>query len=490
MSPWQTDQAFTTRLLPHCQPQSEFLAWLSNYTSTCVPTPLALVTTIIGSLSFLAWLFAQLPQIYKNYQVRSTTGLSFMFLVVWLLGDTTNLAGAILTKQASWQVLIASYYTFVDCALVFQYYYYTHYLPRKTHVLHIPDLPTRHGHGHNSNEGTADREIRRSNPVAILNREPPRGAAETDSKSPLNSLRSGDAPILGKEKNHRRTHLSVGSAASMGVSPKTVLMISMVFAVIAQASPLPSYLEVDPHERDRRELIGKVVSWISTISYLASRFPQIIKNAQRKSTAGLSITLFIAAFFGNLFYSISLLTNPLAWGSYPPYGYYGWADEDGSDRRTWILLALPFWLGAAGVLSLDFTVFVQFLVYGGGEKPFGVVRVPNERGRASWRRVSGYMRGWVPSPGPDGWRSRLPSLSRESSRPATLRDEARPLLTDENESRPGSPFASGGSSFRPGSPLRPGSPSPQQIARGRPTGSPLAGSPHGASSLSRSYGAT
>ena len=59
--------------------------------------------------------------------------------------------------------------------------------------------------------------------------------------------------------------------------------------------------------------------------------------------------------------------------------------------------AAPFWLGAAGVLALDGAVGVQFLIFGEEAK---VVQVRDERGRSRWRRVSGWMRGWVPSVSP------------------------------------------------------------------------------------------
>lgn len=57
---------------------------------------------------------------------------------------------------------------------------------------------------------------------------------------------------------------------------------------------------------------------------------------------------------------------------------------------------MPFFLGAAGVLGLDASVGVQFLLY--GEREAKVIVVEEERGQMGrWRRVSGWMRGWVPS---------------------------------------------------------------------------------------------
>lgn len=59
---------------------------------------------------------------------------------------------------------------------------------------------------------------------------------------------------------------------------------------------------------------------------------------------------------------------------------------------------MPFFLGAAGVLGLDASVGVQFLLY--GEQAEKVVVVEGGQGRGikwRWREVSGWMRGWVPS---------------------------------------------------------------------------------------------
>lgn len=407
----------------HCDPQGHLLAWLSSTFHTCVPTPLALTTTVLGSVSFLAWLFAQLPQIYKNYKLKSTAGLSLYFLIEWLLGDTTNLAGAILTKQASWQILIASYYTFVDCVMVLQYLYYTHHKPRRMALLHAQRWDPTHQHGRASRG--ADPQPEGSEPgVQEQAESKPKGLPSSasafaflrPSSSPREKGSPGSRPIV-------RRH---GNSSSPAPSPKTILFLSMLLAVASRASPISPELDGALHlsPESRSEIAGRFISWASTLLYLASRLPQIFKNARRRSTSGLSLSLFVAAFFGNFFYSASLLTNPLGWGSYPAYGHHGWAGPEGNDRRQWLLLALPFWLGAAGVLALDLTIGIQFVVYGDGadnRSSVVVVQVEDSRGRADWRRVSGWMRGWVPSPGPKG-------------RTAVVEDQ-RPLLERHGGSR-------------------------------------------------------
>ena len=131
--------------------------------------------------------------------------------------------------------------------------------------------------------------------------------------------------------------------------------------------------------------VGGVLSWLSTLLYLTSRLPQLLLNWRRRSTSGLAISLFAAAFCGNMFYSLSLLLSPLGHADYPPYGAGGLAGPAGSVRRDWWARTLPFFLGAAGVLAEDAAVGWQWLLWGerapdhtaGLDLP---ARVPDEMG--------------------------------------------------------------------------------------------------------------
>lgn len=199
-----------------------------------------------------------------------------------------------------------------------------------------------------------------------------------------------------------------------------MLIASLVCAVLANATPTetrPSAHPPFPHPPISHapsetiiEIVGRIFSWMSTLLYVGSRPPQLFKNYRRKSTEGLSPLLFMAAFGGNLFYSLSVVTNPNAWSDFPPYGGGGWADDHGNDRLEWIGRALPFFLGAFGVLGLDGFMGLQFLMYGSraddydDESISGEVDETPKRGRSRWRHVHGWMRGWIPSasPPPEG----------------------------------------------------------------------------------------
>jgi hypothetical protein len=230
--------------------------------------------------------------------------------------------------------------------------------------------------------------------------------------------------------------LRVPSGTSPSPSPRTVLYISLLLAVVAQASPVSTYQQEPPstNNYDTLAILGTVISWFSTLLYLGSRLPQLYKNHVRKSTAGLSPALFIAAFFGNLFYSSSMLTNPNAWSDFPAYGGGGWAGEDGNNRQEWVGRAAPFFLGAAGVLVMDACVGAQFIMFGESKEREPVVVVAVERaGRKwKWRRVSGWMRGWMPSVSAIG--TPMPGSPSFSAAPATA-VESRPLLGSAERSQ-------------------------------------------------------
>lgn len=395
----------------HCEPTSPFLTIISSHLHICIPTPLALVSSILGTLSIVSWLFAQLPQIYKNYQLQSTSGLSIFFLVIWCLGDTSNLFGAIFTRQAGWQVVIASYYVLVDITLVTQFFWYTHYKGNRYDG--YDDL--------SPSDDSDARGILRGVPLSTNNI--PHGAAGpvdlamksehrdmgVQAGSTLNST-LGTTPSYSNEKyspSRRSTRVGSIAASPPFALPRTMLVASLLCAVLANAKPTeaaPPAISRLPREAVL-EIIGRIFSWMSTLLYLGSRPPQLYKNYRRKSTEGLSPLLFMAAFGGNLFYSTSLLTNPNAWSDFPPYGGGGWADSHGNNRLEWVGRAIPFFLGAFGVLGLDGFMGVQFLMYGprGVDEDASFIATVDEdrkRGRSRWRRVRGWMRGWIPSTSP------------------------------------------------------------------------------------------
>ncbi|PLB35479.1 PQ-loop repeat-containing protein [Aspergillus candidus] len=402
----------------HCEPTSPVLAYISAHLHICLPTPLALISSLLGMLSIVSWLFAQLPQIYKNIQLQSTSGLSIYFLVEWCLGDASNLLGALLTRQAGWQVVIAGYYVLVDVTLVFQFFWYTHYKVRWEDGYIGFSSSRRHDGSEDVLEGVSV-VAEDSASQTLPTRGPPRSDAKSiaDLKEPLPRSLGGQSPSYShneKLSTSRRTTSRPSSGPSLPTGPtRTILLASMLCAMAANAAPTEVQTTASPSD-DSLELLGRIFSWMSTVLYLFSRPPQLYKNYCRKSTSGLSPLLFMAAFCGNFFYSASLLTNPNAWADLPPYGGGGWADADGNDRLEWIGRTIPFFLGAFGVLFFDGFMGAQFLMYGSNDDESVMEIEDPKRGRSRWTRVRGWMRGWIPSVSPN--RMQSAEASHESQR--------------------------------------------------------------------------
>ncbi|KAL2865421.1 PQ-loop repeat-containing protein [Aspergillus lucknowensis] len=392
---------YVAQTLPeHCQPTSQFLVALSSRLNICLPTPLALLSSTLGTLSIVSWLFAQIPQIYKNFQLQSTSGLSIFFLIIWCLGDMGNLLGALLTRQAAWQVIIAGYYVSVDITLVVQYFWYTHYKGSGDDA--YVALP----HSDDDNvPANVLQGVSFSEDGSTLTDSSPRlsprvySKAATDFKTgSLNTLNNAPTSYSNEKlgSSRRSTARTGNSMVVPNTAARTVLLASTLCAVVANAAPTESD-PLPPSSGLTLEFLGRIFSWMSTVLYLGSRPPQLYKNYRRKSTSGLSPLLFMAAFSGNFFYSASLLTSPNAWYDFPPYGGGGWADADGNSRVEWVGRAIPFFLGAFGVLFLDGFMGVQFLMYGSDDESVIETEDP-KRGRSRWTGVHGWMRGWIPSP--------------------------------------------------------------------------------------------
>ena len=91
--------------------------------------------------------------------------------------------------------------------------------------------------------------------------------------------------------------------------------------------------------------IGYSLGVISCIFYMASRFPQIIKNFNRGSTTGVSPLMFLLAICGNVFYGMSVLLSKHQTESWSSY----------------ISSHLPWLIGSFGTVVLDVTILCQCL---------------------------------------------------------------------------------------------------------------------------------
>ncbi|KAJ3331612.1 PQ loop repeat-containing protein 2, partial [Kappamyces sp. JEL0680] len=212
------------------------------------------LSTVLGYTSILFWLFAQVPQLWKNWKAQSSDSLSVIFLCNWLSGDFANLIGCILTQQLPFQTYLALYFVFIDTSLFAQTVYFR---ARRSKRL----------------ENALEEEI-----VA-------------DEQTPL--LRSD----------------------SRSVSPSSLAALA-VFAlntgsriVESGASTLSDPIESLP--ADSSYQLGRLFAWICCLLYLSSRLPQIYRNFERQSCHGLAMVMFGCALMGNVTYTASILVKSL-----------------------------------------------------------------------------------------------------------------------------------------------------------------------------------
>eukprot|EP00834_Sanchytrium_tribonematis_P000270 NODE_5_length_72347_cov_1.339331.p38 type:complete len:238 gc:universal NODE_5_length_72347_cov_1.339331:10184-9471(-) len=88
----------------------------------CIYTYSEFFAFILGYSSICFWLFAQIPQLVKNFQYKKY--INIKFILIWLLGDICNLIGSRLTQQKPFQIYLAAYFVIIDTALLSQCVYY------------------------------------------------------------------------------------------------------------------------------------------------------------------------------------------------------------------------------------------------------------------------------------------------------------------------------------------------------------------------------
>ncbi|GJJ73247.1 solute carrier family 66 (lysosomal lysine-arginine transporter), member 1 [Entomortierella parvispora] len=361
------------------------------------------MSLLLGYVSILCWLNAQIPQIIENFKLGSAESLSLPFLINWLLGDISNLIGCILTHQLPFQMYLAIYFCIADIILFGQWIYYSrrdrykrlvqHDMPdimvgdlpeisetdHRRHSLHpAPSLSGRPRHSRRVTSATVTAAPAASTTATAI---PPLhhdlvldGGAELGS-----DLEQAEnlSPLMHRPRTRRAT---TASDISHRRSTSIVLFGVMLFT-LRQTWPSDSTLEahfgsgsltgsfpVQGRVFARADLsqdemitdeptdvnivqLGRIFAWVCTVFYLSSRMPQLWKNYKRKSVQGLSILMFFWAAMGNLSYTLSILNSREA--------------VDPTTRQKFLREAVPYVLGSSGTLMFDLSIFCQWLYYTG-----------------------------------------------------------------------------------------------------------------------------
>ncbi|KAL1924827.1 uncharacterized protein VTP21DRAFT_4481 [Calcarisporiella thermophila] len=218
-------------------------------------------SAIAGYLSIACWICVYTPQMLENYLRKSGEGLSLSFILLWLVGDTLNIIGVVITDLLFTMFLLAGYYVVADIILILQVLYY-----RKRRTVH------------------------------------------RDSAGSVSSIASYSAASSNSEST---SLLDKGNARSNPVHYYKINLIIFCNACIFTGL-IWSRMWMGSEGKDYLiKSLRVVIPWASAFLYVTSRIPQIIKNFRSRSCEGLSLSMFYFSVLGNVSYCLSILLHSL-----------------------------------------------------------------------------------------------------------------------------------------------------------------------------------
>lgn len=111
---------------------SDGVQWIYKVLNDCVWDARGIASEALGLASIVTWMIVSIPQMVKNCRnIRGIEGISFLLILMWTLGDSANLIGAILTKQLPLQIYLAIYFVFADLILFAQFLYFNLWWKRR-----------------------------------------------------------------------------------------------------------------------------------------------------------------------------------------------------------------------------------------------------------------------------------------------------------------------------------------------------------------------
>jgi uncharacterized protein with PQ loop repeat len=372
-----------------------FVQFVGTYFSDCVYSNTDIASFAIGISSIVIWLFCQSPQIYENYKLGKAESLSVVFLLIWLTGDITNLAGCILTNQLPTQKYTAMFFVSIDTVMMSQYSYYRFVKPYMSYdsdddygaeeggvtVSFRNDAPR-----NDNSQAMGAVQIKTVSPRVAEDQQSPKTNAtgrvlaavvlvpllafpslmmSTPPTSFPHQYAGGARELQGRPHTHIRRSgrvlLALQASQEDGVAPPVSHGWELGGTGLMEPTNLTQGLQYKtqddpdvgaqicnaaPKISPTLETVGEFLSWVSSALYFLSRIPQVYHNYKRQSVEGLSVIMFFSAVMGNLTYGISIIMRL----------------HDVAD----LLAKLPFLIGSIGTLCFDATIISQFWIYGDG----------------------------------------------------------------------------------------------------------------------------
>lgn len=312
-------------------------------------TPREAASGLLGSVSMTCWIFLLVPQLIENYRNGNSEAISLLFVLVWFLGDITNLLGGLLSGLVPVIIAIAVYFCFADGVLIAQCLYYkarnSNTLPDEEHhrrrsSVETPD-PTTPLLGRRFSDSLETPNGRRRRSSGSLRGYQNAGRRGSQAEDPL-------AKIVEENEYGRKAWIknvfSVLGIFAVGMAGWTIAWQTGVWA----PAPAP---QMNAESFDRAAS-GQALGYFSAVCYLGARLPQIYKNYVEKSCEGLSLLFFILSLLGNLTYGAGIMAHSMEAG--------------------YIMTNLPWLIGSLGTMVEDVVIFAQFRIYATREPPLAV----------------------------------------------------------------------------------------------------------------------
>lgn len=299
------------------------------------------ISHFFSTFSLISWMCAQLPQIYTNYVNKSAEGISPSFLLLWFMGDFLSFTSCLLNDSVlAFQVYLSLFFICNDIVLCYQFYYYNHIYPKlvivsKSQEEEVVTGPMLAGDA-DIHAGAGTIHIRSHIPAPEeadewLSLTPPSDSSIPSSYNSINGKRQSTAKVVSVA-----SILNAGASNAMSISHQVTTAVGITATTTEE--------KIAHHGT-----FALILAWSCTAVYVSSRCPQLYKNYKRKSVEGVSPLLFGAALFGNLAYTISVLTSCEFLLS--------------SDKTTYFWHQLPYLIGSSGTIVFDFAYFYQRHIY-------------------------------------------------------------------------------------------------------------------------------
>ncbi|KAL8659600.1 MAG: hypothetical protein Q9202_007039 [Teloschistes flavicans] len=328
------------------------------------------------------WIVVFSPQIIEIFRRGAADGLSLNFIIIWLLGDVFNVAGAILQDVIPTMKALAVYHTLADIVLLGQCFYYRGFTFSDAQPAPDEEAAVDEEAGEESpllrQDSTTAKTTSR---ITAADADRPRRSSSfsfhvdashlspaTPFIAPPNS--TPDLPVISSQRST--------SALRTTIFNTTALVLVCAVGVLAWFLSARASHQNNPKDRHddlpiptpdgetiRFDLWGQIFGYLCAALYTGSRLPQLLLNYRRQSTEGISMLFFIFACAGNVTFVMSIF-------AFEPecvklgHEYAAMQCEDGewsAEYRKYILVNTSWVIGSAGALVLDLLIFVQFWIY-------------------------------------------------------------------------------------------------------------------------------